>query len=85
MSEQEQDAAVDNSRLDPGDDIQTVKELNDAYQEMTSELSNVIVGQAHVLAQVLISMCSRGHVLLVGVPGLAKTLLVSTIVQSLRF
>ena len=84
MSEQQQDAAVDNSRLDPGDDIQTVKELNDAYQEMTSELSNVIVGQAHVIEQVLISMFCRGHVLLVGVPGLAKTLLVSTIAQSLR-
>ena len=84
MSEQEQAAGDDGGRLDQSDDIQIVKELNDAYKEMTDQLSNVIVGQTHVIEQVLISMFCRGHVLLVGVPGLAKTLLVSTIAQALR-
>ena len=84
MSEQEQAAGDDGGRLDQSDDIQIVKELNDAYKEMTDQLGNVIVGQTHVIEQVLISMFCRGHVLLVGVPGLAKTLLVSTIAQALR-
>ena len=84
MSEQEQASGGDSGRLDQSDDIQIVKELNDAYKEMTDQLSNVIVGQTHVIEQVLISMFCRGHVLLVGVPGLAKTLLVSTIAQALR-
>ena len=84
MSEQEQASAVESGRLEQGDDIQIVKELNDAYKEMTDQLGHVIVGQTHVIEQVLISMFCRGHVLLVGVPGLAKTLLVSTIAQSLR-
>ena len=84
MSEQEQASVVESGRLDQGDDIQIVKELNDAYKEMTDQLGHVIVGQTHVIEQVLISMFCRGHVLLVGVPGLAKTLLVSTIAQSLR-
>ena len=84
MSEQEQASAAESGRLEEGDDIQIVKELNDAYKEMTEQLGHVIVGQTHVIEQVLISMFCRGHVLLVGVPGLAKTLLVSTIAQSLR-
>lgn len=64
-------------------DIQTIQELKKAYQEMESELGNVIVGQSHVIEQVLISLFCRGHVLLVGVPGLAKTLLISTVAQAL--
>ena len=68
MSEQEQAAGDDGGRLDQSDDIQIVKELNDAYKEMTDQLGNVIVGQTHVIEQVLISMFCRGHVLLVGVP-----------------
>jgi MoxR-like ATPase len=53
------------------------------YKELTNEIGKVIVGQDKVIKNVLISIFSRGHCLLVGVPGLAKTLLVSTISDSL--
>ena len=53
------------------------------YKELTKEIGKVIVGQDDVIKKVLISVFSRGHCLLVGVPGLAKTLLVSTISDSL--
>jgi MoxR-like ATPase len=53
------------------------------YNELTQEIGKVIVGQDEVIKKVLISIFSRGHCLLVGVPGLAKTLLVSTISNSL--
>jgi len=62
-----------------GDDLQRVKSLYSAYQRMTDHLGRVIVGQNRVIEEVLIAIFCRGHVLLVGVPGLAKTLLVSTI------
>jgi MoxR-like ATPase len=65
------------------DDIQAVKSLNVAYGKMTEQLSRVIVGQKKVIEQVLVAVFCRGHGLLVGVPGLAKTLLVSTISQVL--
>ena len=51
--------------------------------QILTELSKVIVGQQEVIEQLLISMFSRGHCLLEGVPGLAKTLMISTIAQSL--
>lgn len=53
------------------------------YNELTKEISKVIVGQDEVIKKVLISIFSRGHCLLVGVPGLAKTLLINTISDSL--
>ncbi len=62
-----------------GDDIQIVKDLNDAYRRMQEQLGRVIVGQKAVIEQVLIAIFCRGHALLVGVPGVAKTLLVSTL------
>jgi len=61
------------------DDIAAVEALNDAYQAMTEQLARVIVGQAGVIEQVLVAMFCQGHALLVGVPGLAKTLLIRTI------
>ncbi|HSZ59130.1 MAG TPA: AAA family ATPase, partial [Tepidisphaeraceae bacterium] len=60
-------------------DVQTVQELAQAYQAMCRELGKAIVGQADVIEQVLTAMFCRGHCLLVGVPGLAKTLLVKTL------
>jgi MoxR-like ATPase len=65
-------------------DIERIKELGRAYEQMTEQLSRVIIGQSDVIEQVLISLFCRGHVLLVGVPGLAKTLLVSTIAKALH-
>jgi len=66
------------------DDIQAVKALNAAYSTLTGEIAGVIVGQTSVIEQVLIAVFCRGHALLVGVPGLAKTLLVSTLARALR-
>ena len=60
-------------------DIETLNDLNAAYKKLFDEISKVIIGQDEVVKEVLISIFSRGHCLLVGVPGLAKTLLVSTI------
>jgi MoxR-like ATPase len=66
------------------DDIQAVQALNDAYQQMRQQLGRVIVGQSKVIEQVLVAIFCRGHALLVGVPGLAKTLLVSTLADVLN-
>ena len=63
----------------PQSDIETVKALNTAYEKMTREVRQAIVGQDAVVEQVLVAIFCRGHALLVGVPGLAKTLLVSTL------
>ena len=67
------------SRTPAPDDLQAIEALRDAYKQMTSQLSEVIVGQHDIVEQVLISVFSRGHVLLTGVPGLAKTLLIDSI------
>jgi MoxR-like ATPase len=68
----------------PADDIELVKSLNTAYRNLTSELSHVIVGQQKVVEQTLIAIFCRGHALLIGVPGLAKTLLVSALSEVLN-
>ena len=65
-------------------DIRAVEHLNESYKKMTDMLGRVIVGQTRVIEQVLVAMFCRGHALLVGVPGLAKTLLISTIAQVLH-
>ncbi|HBC88404.1 MAG TPA: AAA family ATPase [Lentisphaeria bacterium] len=64
---------------DENDDLNAVKSLHDAYRDMSAQIGQVIVGQTDVVEQVLVAIFCRGHALLVGVPGLAKTLLVSTI------
>ncbi len=58
-------------------------ELAQSYQQMRSEIAKVVIGQSDVVEQLLIGLFARGHVLLVGVPGLAKTLLVSTVARIL--
>ncbi|HZT81709.1 MAG TPA: MoxR family ATPase [Gemmataceae bacterium] len=65
-------------------EAQAVRHLADAYQQMTEQIGRVIVGQHQVVEQLLMAMFSRGHCLLVGVPGLAKTLLVSTVAKILH-
>ncbi|MGB0166964.1 MAG: AAA family ATPase, partial [Luteibaculum sp.] len=60
-----------------------VKFYLDKTHELKNELAKVIVGQDAVIQQVLISIFSKGHCLLVGVPGLAKTLLVNSISEAL--
>lgn len=64
-------------------DVQAIDSLALKYNELRKEISKVIVGQDEVVKAVLISLFSNGHSLLVGVPGLAKTLLVSTISEVL--
>ena len=64
-------------------DVEAVEYFQDKYKKLSSEIHKVIVGQDDVVKDVLISIFSNGHCLLVGVPGLAKTLLVNTIAQSL--
>ncbi|MCH9654369.1 MAG: MoxR family ATPase [Planctomycetes bacterium] len=65
-------------------EAQAIRGLSNAYLLMREEIGKVIIGQSEVVDEILISLFSRGHSLLVGVPGLAKTLLVSTIAQILH-
>ncbi len=64
-------------------EVEAIDAFVGRYKDLTNEIAKVIVGQDDVIKKVLISVFSRGHCLLVGVPGLAKTLLVSTISDSL--
>ncbi len=64
-------------------DHQAVDRLKSAREKIISELSQIIVGQEHVIEQILISIFARGHCLLEGVPGLAKTLMISTLARTL--
>ena len=65
-------------------DVEAVNQLAGAYDQLRSEISKVIVGQEQVVKLVLMSLFGNGHSLLVGVPGLAKTLLISTIADVLH-
>jgi len=64
-------------------DVEAVDAFVEKYSALRTEIAKVIVGQDEVVKKVLISIFSRGHGLLVGVPGLAKTLLVNTIARAL--
>jgi MoxR-like ATPase len=64
-------------------DVEAADALKEVYQQLRSEIGKVIIGQDEVVKFVLISIFSNGHCLLVGVPGLAKTLLVQTVAQVL--
>ncbi len=66
------------------DDVEAVNELKKVYDKFFTEIKKVIYGQDQIIKEVLISIFSNGHCLLVGVPGLAKTLLVNTIAQALN-
>ncbi|MCX7699397.1 MAG: MoxR family ATPase [Gemmataceae bacterium] len=65
-------------------EAQAVRELAAAYNQMSEQIGKVIVGQRQVIEQLLMALFSRGHCLLEGVPGLAKTLLVSTVSRILH-
>jgi MoxR-like ATPase len=64
-------------------DLSAIERLNDGYRRIRKEMAKVIVGMDRVIEELLISIFARGHCLLVGVPGLAKTLLVRTLADSL--
>ncbi len=65
------------------DDVEAVNALKKTYENFFSEINKVIYGQDDVIKEVLISIFSNGHCLLIGVPGLAKTLLVNTLAEVL--
>jgi MoxR-like ATPase len=77
VSEQETD------RFSQGD-AQAVEQLGEAFKRLQKEVSSVIVGQEEVVEQLVMCLFARGHAILEGVPGLAKTLLVSTIAKCLK-
>ena len=68
-------------------DVQAINNLRSTYSRLRDELRRVIVGQESVIEQLAICLFARGHALLMGVPGLAKTLLVSKLAEtmSLKF
>jgi MoxR-like ATPase len=68
-------------------DIELVQKLNKKITEVKSEIAKVIIGQDEIIDQLIIALMSKGHCLLVGVPGLAKTLLIKTLaeVMDLKF
>ncbi len=69
-----------NTRTATMDDV---RKFNDAYATLRTEIGKTIVGQDAVIEELLIALFAGGHCLLVGVPGLAKTLLISTVAQAL--
>ncbi|MCX8106915.1 MAG: AAA family ATPase [Ignavibacterium album] len=68
-------------------DVELVQKLNKKITDVKSEIAKVIVGQEEIIDQLIIALMSKGHCLLVGVPGLAKTLLIKTLaeVMDLKF
>ena len=64
-------------------EMEAVNKLKEAYALLKKEIQKIIVGQEKVIDQVLTSVFARGHCLLIGVPGLAKTMLISTLAQAL--
>jgi MoxR-like ATPase len=64
-------------------DLASVEKLQEGYRAIREEMGKIIVGQEEVLEQLLIGIFARGHCLLIGVPGLAKTLMISTLAETL--
>jgi MoxR-like ATPase len=69
-------------RLDS--DLAAIERLNDGYRRIRKEIGKAVIGQQRVLEELLIAIFARGHCLLVGVPGLAKTLMIRTLADSLN-
>ena len=65
----------------PPDDVQLVEKLNETVRKIKQEIGKVIVGQDYIIDQLIVSLLSKGHCLLIGVPGLAKTLLIKTLAE----
>jgi MoxR-like ATPase len=68
----------------PAGDLAAVERLRDAFAKLKAEMGKVIVGQQAVLEELLIAIFARGHCLLIGVPGLAKTLMIHTLADALN-
>jgi MoxR-like ATPase len=74
----------DNQPIFEEDEIRTAEKLRSATSHLLAECAKVIVGQKDVMEQLLIAVLSRGHCLLVGVPGLAKTLMIRTLADGMN-
>jgi len=74
------------SHTEPSDppDVQAVHEAQELFRRIREQLSRTIVGQHEVIEQILIALMARGHALLEGVPGLAKTLMISSVAEALQ-
>ena len=69
--------------VEKNDEVKELDHLKDQFVTLKNEIAKVIVGQDQVVEELILSIFCKGHVLLVGVPGLAKTLLVKTISEAL--
>ena len=70
--------------IDTSDPVQLADEFQQAFQTIKKEIHKVVIGQEYIIDLLLISLFSKGHCVLVGVPGLAKTLLIRTLADSLN-
>ncbi len=75
---------AENAGIRSAEELRVVEQLGEARSLLLKEIHKVIIGQDEVIEQLMLAMFSRGHCLMVGVPGLAKTLLVSTIASVLK-
>ncbi|HZY89518.1 MAG TPA: hypothetical protein VFE78_32145, partial [Gemmataceae bacterium] len=81
-------ANIPEGAAEPGEelrqeDLEAVRRLQGAFNDIKQQLSRIIVGQDMVIEELLIALFSKGHCILEGVPGLAKTLMISTLSRSL--
>ena len=76
------ETTIDPAQQLPPDDVAAIDQLGETYRRFREELGKVIVGQDQVIEELAICLFARGHALLRGVPGLAKTLLVSAVAQT---
>ncbi len=67
----------------PTNDIEAAQQFSNTFENLRAEIAKAVVGQDEVVEQMVLALATRGHAILVGVPGLAKTMLVSTLAQSL--
>lgn len=72
------------SSLQKLDDVQAVAALHERYEALRNEIGKVIIGQTEIIEQLLVALLAKGHCLLVGVPGLAKTLLIKTLAEAVE-
>src|ERR671937_302538 len=65
------------------DDLQAIARLGEARKKLKGEIAKIVVGQEHIVDDLLTALFARGHCLVIGVPGLAKTLMVRTIARAI--
>lgn len=84
MTANQNGSNVESATTKDQNDMERLRQLREGFDAIRNELKNVVIGQEAVVEELLIAIFARGHCILVGVPGLAKTLLVSTLSQILE-